>query len=463
MRSKSSAACLVLRIAFLALIVLAVPLDAKSRTGIDYAPDLDTALEQSAATGKPLLITMHTSTERACVRMLTSVFTEPEVRARLKQFIVLPTCMDAHEEVVEKVDGKERRVSALFGGVDCATLMANEQAVRTRFFNSPTVKVPQQVFVEIGENGEPRVYLSKIYQLSKSQLLDLMNEAVILSGERKIKSLDKLVKDLFKAVQRESGKERKEALQSVLRLEVDEVTMLLYPVIEKIRREKDRAECIRAMGYKEFASAAPLITRWLTDADEHIRNCAVVTLEEMANPAVLPDLLELRNRAKDEEIRKDILRALGPCGKGNQEAKAILLDEGESPKDIYRLAAYLSLGHFLETDPEVVEFLKNRYRREKGDADLKLGIVWAFQNVQNRTLADELEAMTAKERNGQVKNVADMVIRIARGERVEYTRELRKAIRTLFTRDKIVRNELLDWGGGRGDGRGGRGGGGRGR
>ena len=165
-------------------------------------------------------------------------------------------------------------------------------------------------------------------------------------------------------------------------------------------------------------------------------------------------LLDLFPGTKEKELKKDILRALGPCGAGNGSAKKLLLEFVASKEEIFRMAAYLSLGHFLD-DPEVANIMKERYKAERGKAVVKTALVWAFRHSRSVTLADELEELVAKERNAQIKIVAQAAARIMRGEYMEYDSQLRNALRSLYSRDKIVRNEIKEWGKEKGNSRGG--------
>ena len=453
-----------------ARLILAVILAAVFQTpmsgakGVAWETGLDIAMKKAAETGKPLLISMHTSSEKASIRMLNQVYQDPEVRAKLAHFVVLPTCVDRHDEIMEKVGGEERPVSTLFRTVDCKTLVKNEKEVRARFFDSGVVKVPQHVFIEVSGDGECNIFMTKVYELSTSGFLDLLEKALIDHSVRRIGGLAKHLKVLFETIRKGSDKKCVEAVQSILRLKDIEVSALLYPTIERLGREKDRARCVRAMGYPEFVDAAPVAMLWLTDKSKFVENCAVVTLEEMRAACALNALLDLYPEAKDKELKKDILRALGPCGAGDGRVKTILVESVESRERIYRLAAYLSLGFFLDK-AEVVNLLLERFEKEGKNTVLKSGIVWAFRDFRNVDISNKIEKLVEKERNQQVKVLATATVKLMRGDFVEYDGALMKALRALYAQDKITRNEIIDLGNEKnnrsGGGRGGRGGRGR--
>jgi len=106
--------------------------------------------------------------------------------------------------------------------------------------------------------------------------------------------------------------------------------------------------------------------------------------------------------------------------------------------------------------------MRLRFKKES-DTTLRTGLAWAFQKSKNSALAIDMEEMIAKERNQQVKCVALYVINLLRGGVREYDENVRRSLKAIYSKDKIVRNEIKDWGdqknrksGGRG-GRGGRG------
>lgn len=408
-----------------------------------WETDLEGAVEKARVTGRPLLISMHVSTEKACERMLKRIYTDPEVRAKLARFVVLPTCPDAHEEITEKVDGKERKVSALFKTVDCQTLARNEEEVRKRFFDTARIKVPRHVFV--GDDG--KIFMTRDFAIKKSDFLDLLDKVLVTYGLKRLGGLDSQFQDYFNKIKNGKGDDREEAVKEVLHLGVEEMNEFLYPTIQSLKKEEDRALCIRAMGYKEFKAAAPVAMQWLTDKSTHLRNCTVVTLEEMEALVAVEPLLELFASARDKELKKDILRALGPCGKGNAEAKALLLEEVKSKDEKMRLACYLSLGHFLD-DEEVLSLMKERYRKEGRNTLLKTGILWGFRSSTEEFIV-EVEGLVKKEKNHQLKVVAEAVVRFLdmdpgadRRGGGGWNRELWSATRALYAEDEIVRNQL---------------------
>jgi hypothetical protein len=179
--------------------------------------------------------------------------------------------------------------------------------------------------------------------------------------------------------------------------------------LEAIRQSKlakDKGIVIRAIGYPEFSAAAPAVLTLLAEKDPHVRNCAVVTLEEMANPSACVPLLDLFKKERESEIHKDIVRALGPCSAGNKDARAVLLKEAGHQNENVRVGAALSLGYFLAGDAEVEKAYRSRWEKEGSNLTMKTAILWGISFSNDASQVKLVDELTKDEKNGQVKQIA---------------------------------------------------------
>jgi HEAT repeat protein len=219
---------------------------------------------------------------------------------------------------------------------------------------------------------------------------------------------------------------------------------------------------IRAIGYPEFAPVAPSVIELLADKDAHVRNCAVVTLEEMANPAACEPLIQLHRKEKDPETKKDVVRALGPCGAGNAEARALLVKALGSSEENVRSAAALSLGWFLTGEAEIDKALRARWQKEGNNLRVKTAILWGIGQSADPGQARLVDDLVADERNGQIKDVATAVkARLTGGDpwtalgggggggpksgRGGGRGRLMRLLQPLYADDKVVRNRIKDF------------------
>ncbi|MAG57771.1 MAG: hypothetical protein CMJ83_15905 [Planctomycetes bacterium] len=426
-------------------LVLSPAVDAQSR--VVWESTLEQAQTKAKRQGKPMLISMHTSTEVACQRMLKNLYTDPDIVPILSEFVLLPTCFDVHEEETRTVDGKKVSVSPWFGTLNCQQLTKNEIDVRSTFLDKSEVKVPQHIFVD----GSGKIFMTKVYELKKPAFITLLNNALILYGSKAAKGMDKVTKGLLRSVKRGSMKDKRRSVIGLLDLEDPRTVDILYLTIQSITREQEKGECVRAFGRDLYTWASPTVAKWLRDPSEHVRNCAVVSLEEMKAPGVAPKLLSLFQKARDKELKKDILRALGPCGEDSEEIKKVLLKQVKDRREVTRIACYLSLGYYLDQE-DVRELLHKRFKKEGRSVAAKTAIIWAHTYLRDETLIPSMQALVANEKNHQLKymvGAAELQIKTGTAVAKKDGRggyiKLHKAFGVIFGKDKILRNSYKYW------------------
>src|SRR5262249_36168006 len=89
-------------------------------------------------------------------------------------------------------------------------------------------------------------------------------------------------------------------------------------------------------------------------------------------------------------VRKDVLRALGPCGAGSAEAKKLLLDESSSSKVPHRIACAMALGALLPGNPDVASALQARFAKETNH-DVRIAIVWGISESGDASQAELID------------------------------------------------------------------------
>lgn len=391
------------------LVVLACGVAGIQAQELPWQPDLEKALEKAAAEKKPVLVCMHWQEETACITMLKTTYRNPDVRRRMaSDFILVGTCPDGHEEVEAEVDGRKKMVSALFGTVSCDELVRCERQMRSGILEAKKVIVPSHHFLY----PDGRVILSKDYIVDSGKLIAMMKQAALIFADATIDGLELRLKEPLLLVKKGRSEERRDNVRVVLNTNEQRAIELLFTVIDNLKAPRDRIEAIRAMGYPSHEEAAPILLRWLDDEREDIRNAAVVSLEEIAAAEAGPRLLELWESARDPELKKDILRALGPCAAGNERARAILLDEVTSSKEEIRRACYLSLGYFASAQGpglEITEALKAGWKKE-GRSFVQLAtLLVAFQRSGDDGLVPTIRELLDGNKNHQLVELADSV------------------------------------------------------
>src|SRR5262249_19250345 len=138
-----------------------------------------------------------------------------------------------------------------------------------------------------------------------------------------------------------------------------------------------------------------------------VRACAVVTLEEERNPAVAGDLLAAWAAEKDEDVKKDLLRALGPCGAGKAEAKKLLIEELASPKKPQRVAASVALGARLPGNADAASAIQSRWPKET-DHDVRVALVWGVGEAGDPAQADLIDKLMKGQKDEELTTISNV-------------------------------------------------------
>ncbi len=401
--------------------------------------DLDDALEKAKETGKPILIAMHMKGEIACDRMIRNVYTDPQVLSRLESFVVLPTSPDRHNMTAPEAPCPR------FPGINCADHLMTEVQVKEEVLGTDTVKVPQHII--LSPDGERLSF--HIFEMKKTAFLEFLDQGLALNAKATLGGLGAVVAGYFRDLREGNAKEKKKAVALILGVDDTKAHELLFQTIESMGKTSDTFTCIRAMGYEELEEqAGPLLIRWLRDPTLRLVNAAVVSLEECGHGPALEPLLGLWKSAKDKELRKDIVRALGTVGATDERARAIIMKAAEARSDTMRISGYLATASLL-WDKEVIGHIKDRFKKERRSLLPKLAILRAFQINGSAELIPVLREMTSKGSNKQLRDVADALARVLDGDEKDGdTKTLRKSFRGLYVKDKIRRNFLDAWGSG---------------
>jgi hypothetical protein len=447
---------------------------------IKWAHDVASGFKTAAEEKKPVLFVIMKDNEIACKRMLEGVYTDDAVRARLANFVLLPCSVYDHT-----VPGSDQCTQ--FRGITCAEHQAIEREMRQRYQEQDQVVAPQHIVCD----ATGKLLLRQLWEMKTGAMTTFLDRGFALfleaSGapapESRPESQPAGTPAAPAAAPRKSGlaPELEARVTAILKADEEgkvrltkELVMEATPerreaflaLVARLKSVKDKELVIRAIGYPEFAGTASAVAKLLDDKDAHVRNYAVVTLEEMANPEVNNVLVDLHKRERDAEVKKDVVRALGPCGGSLDEARALLLKEIGSSADNVRAGAAMSLGYFLAGDADVQKALKKRWEKDSNNLKIKTAILWGIALSNDQSQSAFIDELTKDDNNGQVKQLAAAAkARLAGedpfegggggggGRRGGGRGGLFRLLGPLFAEDKVVRNRIKDWrafgGGGR--------------
>jgi hypothetical protein len=403
------------------------------------------AKERAAADRKPLLVVVMDEPEVACREMFDRVYTDAEVAKKLASFVLVPCCISTHTSG----DGHCPR----YRGVDCTEHQAIEKELRARFADPVTqlVTVPQHAVLD----AAGKLILKRVYLMTRDGFLTFLDSGLAYAKDpvaaAKAARGPVLQKAYDAIVLAKKDEERELGAVNLFSEWTADREILLFDALDTLKSSKDRGLVVRAAGRPEHKAWAPSIGRLLVDKDPFVRDCAVVTLEEEGNTAVLPSLLATWESEKDPEVRKDVLRALGPCGGASDDAKKVLVEALASPTVNLRVAAALSLGFFLRGDDEVAKLLEERWPKEHG-TPVALAILWGIGNSKDASRVALAERLVKGERDANLVKIAGVVrVKIERGPEAAMSslgagsrKEIFRLLAPIHATDKVARNAVRD-------------------
>lgn len=436
------------------------PATAPKAAGLAFARSHEKAAMEATATKRLLLWVIMKDGEIGCSRMLQTVYRDPDVQARLAaSFIMLP-CSTYDHGSLAPAEGVEPVWCSQFAHTLCSEHQAIEREMRKRYEESVNVVAPQHIITD----AEGKILARHRYELKKPEFLAFLESVVpgtaaapktdaqglplpdrASAGSRGAALLEQVLKG--------TEEERCKAAQTLCTLADKPAIAEMVTAIEKGRVEPAglKQKVVRACGSADCSAAAVEFTRLFSSKETLLRNGVVVTIEEMANTAAVPALLTLWKTEKDPEIRKDILRALGPCGAGSDEARTLLMKEARSTTELLRVAACIGLGHHTTGNADVRKLLLSRYEAADAKGQQRLAVIYAWSLSRNAEVLPDIDAALARESNGELKDLLNAVKRAlggtveaqpprGRGRFGEWA--VWRALGTLLDKDRIERNAV---------------------
>ncbi len=430
------------------------------------APDLiperswKAATERAAAEKKPILLCILNDAEPACQRMFDKVYCDAEVMKKLEGFVLIISSPATHTLVEAVRDGERTPCCAKYKPLLCSEHQAIEKEIKPQFADATgTVIVPQHAIFGI----DGKLLVKRPYAMKSSGFIGFLNGGLAMVGadgadasgagaasSARSPAVELMMKKILAA---EDDTERTNASKELLSDATPDRQAAFLELLGRMKKPEDKGVLIRAAGRLELQGWASTIAALLDEKERLVRNCAVVTLEEEHAVAAVEDLLGLWPNEKDPEIRKDLLRALGPCAVGNDVAKKILLDELNSTNEKHRVAAALSLGWFLKDAKAVAAALEARFKKEKSKP-VQYALIWGIGDSGDPAQGAFIEGLVTGSKDDDLWKVAAVTKqRLIKGTLEESARtalgrggfkELRRLLGVIYDDDKIVRNFVRD-------------------
>jgi hypothetical protein len=290
MRYGKAAACLV-------LVLAAVSAQEGAKDELPFVKSWQEAFDRAKAEKKPILICIHKDNEIACERMLGTVYKNADVRRKMREFILVPCSTSAEHR---------------FEGVEPVVHQACDRLMRQRLQSDGLVIAPQHIVVDANE----KVLTRRNYEMGANQFVEFMDKGMLYfadperaaeaesrpAGEADAKPKRSAeIERLIEVILKESDETKKaEQVQQLMTDASDAARQeALLEILARSKEAKQRGYVVRALGKPEFFAAAETIAKSFEDKDSHVRNCAVVTIEEMTNPIVAEKIVALYKKDAD--------------------------------------------------------------------------------------------------------------------------------------------------------------------
>jgi hypothetical protein len=222
---------------------------------------------------------------------------------------------------------------------------------------------------------------------------------------------------LLNLLLRAPSDEKKEAAEALYKVAGQPAYAALADALiaKEIKKVDDLTAIIRTAGKTSYSAGAKDFARLAQEKNKYIRHTSIVTLEEMEDASVAQVLLDLYEEDKTPDIKKDILRALGPAGKGNAKAKELLLKELQASNLKYARASAIALAAHYAGNPDVREALHKTFIKTNDDL-LQKSILYAYAMSRDAACTTDLDEMAKKERNKDMKDLILTVRGFVSGE-----------------------------------------------
>lgn len=391
----------------LSLACLLVPFVALSHTdppervdsakdGIEWRADLDETLAKAVDEKRVVFIAVNIAQGEADERMAEKVYKSKRIQDLAEHTLNVVAATGSHGDG----DTCER-----FPGIPCSAHRQIEKKVRSRILKSNEageVISPQSIF--LGPTGE--VIASVPYEVSVAELewcflfalseIDpdrfapeksetaerpnrlFIGEVAAPGDKPRERASKKETEKLLEQLEGEPGEERALALMD--RLATSEEPDARRYIVEVLRQtaddsehQDDRVKLLRRVAEVGVSEYWADIASMLDDDNEAFVNEAIVALEQFAVPESNDLLLKGLKRAKDETLKKNLVRAVAKTAYGDRRSKDEILEVSEDKNSPFlRANALIALGDFVvgsrqasdeesekpgEIDEEIVERL----------------------------------------------------------------------------------------------------------
>jgi hypothetical protein len=310
------------------------------------------------------------------------------------RFVVGSRCKHTETE-----EGSERQCSR-FGQVVCDQHREIEKQVVARWFDGNDPPLRPAFLVVRGNDGV--VLARRLGEVAAAELADVIGAAA-LSAEN---AGDGVVPSewLAKAGDPDAGA-RARALRILASLEGAGAEGALRKRYDEAKDDLARIEILGAVADAGARTLAASAIEALEAKAVAVRTAAARAVGGSASAAAVDPLLRALAKAREDDERRSIVRALGRCGRTSEAAKEALRKAVHDGRALQRANACVALAEAADADPLTQKLLRQRIETDS-EARVRGAAAYALVSISGtadaKDLVTFLRARKAKEKDPKV-------------------------------------------------------------
>lgn len=197
---------------------------------------------------------------------------------------------------------------------------------------------------------------------------------------------------------------RLRSMRVVASLEFPAADAARKKLLEEAKDDARRAELLNAMAECGSRSLQEVALAHVESKNSAVRTAAIRALGGPGLASGADPLVKAWPKAKDDEDKKAIVRALGRCARGSEAGKDLIKRSLMDTKAYVRANAIVALAEAAYNDPAAVKLIKQKIETE-GDAKARGAAVFAYVNLRGadpKEIINYLRGRKSKEKDAKV-------------------------------------------------------------
>lgn len=398
---------------WLAVLVFCAP--AALSQQIAWEADHVKALEKAKESGKPVLIAVNMDKDRANDRLVKDHYKDEEIVELSRSFVCLAASVSTHSD-------EAGATCPRFGSCTCEQHKKIDLWMRATFYEGQKIiDAPQHIFLRA--NGKH--FSTKIFYLTKKELIAVMRGVLRELGrpvpgeepapgageaadgdaagggeeQKKPETTVELRDALIKTKDEDKLKEYSRAL---FKSQDPNALPALEEVLANERLGDKRSAMLLGLGYADNEAGVRILTGFLRHKSPALRQHAAVALEDVADKSAVKAIRKYLKAEKEEAVRKDLVRALGSCGRSDRRVASELIKLTRDRSALVQRNAIVALGHFKKDSKVEKTLLQIAFKGGRGawrNRRQANAAVYSLSKIGSKKALEEAEKRLERETN----------------------------------------------------------------